>query len=59
MVTTGFMGMMFAMSFCDSIEAFEMAASDHANGAPYSYYTGTWVGDNASDNWFHTPFKHT
>merc|ERR1719377_256411 len=49
-VTSGCVGMFLAMSFCGSVEAFEMAPSEHANDAPYNYYGRHLAADSAVDN---------
>merc|ERR1719311_1895115 len=55
-VTTGCMAMLFAMSFCGVVEAFEFAPSLHAADAPYHYYGMHSAGENASANGLHAPW---
>jgi len=55
--TTGSIGMFLALSFCGSVEAFEMAASDYANSTPYNYYGQHLASETAQDNAVHAFFQ--
>merc|ERR1719263_2302424 len=45
--------MFLALSFCESVEAFEMAPSDYASSTTYNYYGEHPSGASAQDNDVH------
>merc|ERR1719263_989786 len=56
--------MFFALSFCESVEAFEFAASDYASSSPRHYYGphkagnhSASVNDSANDDPVHSFFE--
>lgn len=54
--TTGAIGMLVALRFCDAVEGFEMAPSSLAGSSPYNYYApGREM--KASDNSWHSDFE--
>jgi len=42
--TSGFYGMLLALKYCHTVDAYEMAPSDYASISPYSYYS-SWQTD--------------
>jgi len=55
-LTTGAVGMLIALSLCDEVKAYGMAASKDMSSAPYHYY-GTSGSPNAGDNVHHSMFE--
>merc|ERR1712107_300809 len=56
--TAGSLGMIFALMFCNSVDTYEMVASDSATWSGYHYY-GKWAEGSlkANDNTYHTTFE--
>lgn len=54
--TTGAIGLLLALSFCDSVEAFEMAPSSAARLSGYNYYE-PHPNLRATDNSWHSSFE--
>jgi len=55
--TTGFMGMLTALSNCESVDAYEMTDSSYAAQSPYHYYDSPENGLNANQNSWHQTFS--
>jgi len=56
--TSGFVGMLFALSVCDTVHAYGMAATPQSADAPYHYYRSgeEHEGKDANDNGWHKSF---
>lgn len=55
--TSGFLGMLVALTTCDTIDAYEMTPSTIASSYPFHYYSSLENGMNADQNSWHKTFQ--